>query len=936
MERLESEFKSSLDLSETVNQKCKAKFSIKNLKIFEETKYPNYLISNIVKCSSKDLPENLKIYGISVIDLTKPDIILETKEIKKIIFELKNIPKFNESITEFFSRFQISGNTLFGERNNTEDLEDYYFYVKSMEKRIEFIKVSKERYMSFQEGELQENDIIKHYEISFQFSFQINEIQNPNFIKYLFSKGRDSFDKYKNSILTYCNLQTKDTLKLLGYKRYDYIRNYAYYKNINHAINGHNNNFIQLNNYGSNTNSNCVYMVPGVNLTYNFYSNEILMLRSITKYKMIREDTYLDLFKSLKNNKGKFKEMVIGRHGFKTYSTKASEKFRIDDVFFIFPHEIPFENPNAEKDGIHTIFDYYKKYPNCIIDNVEQPILLNIQRRKNRITGEEIENKNFLFAKFSFILGKFDTDKLDLKPLTTSNAQEKFAQICEPLRELEKYRRNLLLSPNLKQKYENDSNSNNLKLSLKEFPAKILKDPILQTNNKESIPLGNKKRLTIENIKAFEGNNTIKNWVLLCFGVDLFQSEKLLYSNLKRAAESLGILIELPTVVAYDKHKIQKNDKDYVSFIENIFYDLAEENEKAEEEKKLELIFTILSRDFDDKNFYDLIKKSNLKSDLKLPSQNAKLDKLQKNPNLSYFTCLLIQMFAKLSRPLWRFKSPKEFDNTVILSYSVKRDLKRKKTVACIFLTLDKYFNDYFWVGEYSDEDSNMIYSGIYKLMVKAIKKLFKQQQEINENLNYFIENLIILREGVNESQKALCLTYELNKENLNSVRKLIRERTKNKTAPEPKIMVIFVNDRNDTKIFKVKNQSNQSRSGLEKFLLTEDSREITNVEYADVGTLVDYESGITLSEKEFEFYINSAFPTVGGSNFTRYSIVYNDTNLNEIVYAFTYNLCFLYFNNPQPIKMPAPLYYAIRTNNYVIDHLGFFPKEIDLTNFSL
>ena len=196
MESLESDFIKSLALSEnealSVNEKCKAKFSSKNKKIYEDLKYPIKLISNSVKCSSSDLPKNLKIYGISALNLNKPEMILETKEIKKIIYELKTIPQFQDTMKDFFISYQISGNTLFGETKNCEDLSDYNFYVKSTENNMEFIKATKDRIISFTRGSETEGDVdiseqvgskIKHYEISFQFSFPLMKSKIQNFCK---------------------------------------------------------------------------------------------------------------------------------------------------------------------------------------------------------------------------------------------------------------------------------------------------------------------------------------------------------------------------------------------------------------------------------------------------------------------------------------------------------------------------------------------------------------------------------------------------------------------------------------------------------------------------------------------------------------------------------------------------------------------------------
>ena len=187
------------------------------------------------------------------------------------------------------------------------------------------------------------------------------------------------------------------------------------------------------------------------------------------------------------------------------------------------------------------------------------------------------------------------------------------------------------------------------------------------------------------------------------------------------------------------------------------------------------------------------------------------------------------------------------------------------------------------------------------------------------------------MREGVNESQKNICYEYEL-KDNIKVIKDTIKKLSESSEAP--KIMIIFVNDKNDTKIFSELN-NNLEVSGIENFDLTQNTNEIS-VGNAPLGTIVNHESGITLNSKHYEFYINSSSGNIGLSNFTKYTVLFDDSQIDNKIYALMYNLCFLYFNNPLPIKTPAPLYYAIRMNNYVIRELGFVPKRMDLVNFSL
>lgn len=960
MESLETKFIESLHLDESDNfnvyDYCKSKFTLKSDKgssIYSDRPTVK-LISNIIKCSSNELPKNLKIYGISARNLYKPQIILETREIKFALMNIKSIPDFSTTMKEFFINYHISGNVLFGEEKTDIDISQVKFYLKSTENNInhEFIKLQ-----SFQELDISEES--KHlaeargdklYEIWFDYSFQIQKIGNTDYLKKLAAGNVGKYEKYKNSILSYCNVKTKDALKFLGYKRYDYSRNYAYYEDILDNMSYFNrnkfNNFIQIENKYNKY--DIILMAPGINLTYNFSNNGFLMMRSVTKYKMIRQSTYLDMYESMNGDFDKFRNKILGRYGLRTYKIKGSEKFKIDEVVMMKPQDIPFENKYSDKVGIKTIFQYYeKKYPHCKIYNNIQPIIISRKKQKNSFTNEEEIYENYFFPEFSYILGKFEDEKMDLSPITEKTAQEKFNLLCEPLKKLEHYRSNL--NDNDIKKYEADPKAKNMKFELKTFESYVLKDPELQSANRDFIDLNRKKRLNIESIKANKNSNLLENWVILCLGVDKGKCSSLFYKKLVEAAKTLNIKIADPEVYQpaiseeFYKHQYSKDRQSKYQatkdFIQNLFWDLSDARKKRDEENRFEFLLTIISKEFE--NNYGLIKKSIFDSGMMIPSQNIKYSKLERMKDLSYFTCVLIQIFAKLCRPLWRFKPPKEYENTIIISYSVKRDIESKKTLATVFLTHDKYFNDYVFLSKYLDYDSNIFFADINNLINNGIKKVFKYKQEDDDD-EFFIDNIIILREGINESQKILCKEYELNENAIKTIKNTIKSRTKlpKDEIPEPKLIILFVNDKHDTKIFEMteENFSNKllQKSGIENYLYNAGQKENISVKNAEVGTIINHESGITLSQKDYEFYINSAFPTVGSSNFTKYTIVYDDTKFGSSLFALMYNLCFLYFNNPQPLKIPAPLYYAIKMNRYIIDVLKFVPEEMNMSNYSL
>jgi hypothetical protein len=267
------------------------------------------------------------------------------------------------------------------------------------------------------------------------------------------------------------------------------------------------------------------------------------------------------------------------------------------------------------------------------------------------------------------------------------------------------------------------------------------------------------------------------------------------------------------------------------------------------------------------------------------------------------------------------------------------------------------------FLNEYTT-DFNIFCPEVVNLIEKLIKKLFVLKYEDNdndnnndiedeENIDFCIDNLIIMRDGLNESQKEISLKEEMKKENIDYLKKKClkisqkymkkKKNTKTnidiiKNLKEPNVCVLYISDNNDIKIFR--NEENEkSKSGIDKFFNSSINKNENDifVRNVEIGTLVDHDGDINLSNNHYEFHICSTYPTVGCSNFSKYSIVYDDTNFSENLFSLMYNLCFLYFNNPQPIKIPAPLYYARKMNNYIIDVLnGEIPEKMDFVNFSL
>jgi hypothetical protein len=136
----------------------------------------------------------------------------------------------------------------------------------------------------------------------------------------------------------------------------------------------------------------------------------------------------------------------------------------------------------------------------------------------------------------------------------------------------------------------------------------------------------------------------------------------------------------------------------------------------------------------------------------------------------------------------------------------------------------------------------------------------------------------------------------------------------------DSKLCWIIVSKLNDIKLFVESNNTNYEY----------------NVENIPIGLVIDKE--IT-DNYYYDFYLNSAFSGQGTNSSTHYTVLFDNTNLTaNTIYKLTYFLTFLSFNTTKSIKIPAPLYFVTRRNNFTRDNLngGKINHKVKLFNVTL
>ena len=196
--------------------------------------------------------------------------------------------------------------------------------------------------------------------------------------------------------------------------------------------------------------------------------------------------------------------------------------------------------------------------------------------------------------------------------------------------------------------------------------------------------------------------------------------------------------------------------------------------------------------------------------------------------------------------------------------------------------------------------------ASLYSILYKTLRTLGKTQKKQ-------IKNIVIYRDAVNNKQQYTVNIIEIPviKQALKDVtNKFEQEMKSNEKIMSPykeaKWILILVSKMNEIKLF-LEGEKQGNNDGF-----------ITNI---PIGTLVDR---VITNQDKYDFYLNSAESRQGTCSSTHYTVLYDDTDLSASqIYKLTYYLTFLSYNTTKSIRVPAPLYFVTRRNQFTIQHLN-------------
>ncbi|KAM8716535.1 hypothetical protein ACLKA7_003416 [Drosophila subpalustris] len=234
--------------------------------------------------------------------------------------------------------------------------------------------------------------------------------------------------------------------------------------------------------------------------------------------------------------------------------------------------------------------------------------------------------------------------------------------------------------------------------------------------------------------------------------------------------------------------------------------------------------------------------------------------------NRSIVQKIILQMNCKLGGSLWSVKIP--FKNVMICGIDSYHDPKQKSnSVAAFVASLNSSYTHWYSKAVMQTKREELV-NGLTSSFEMALKCYKKRN-------GHLPDSVIIYRDGVGDGQLNLCSKYEI-------------PQFEAVCGKSVKITFLVVQKRINTRFF------------------LDNGRDFSN---PSPGTVVD--KSITRSQM-YDFFLVAQMVRQGTVTPTHFVVLQDDSNYGpDIIQRLTYKLCFLYYNWPGTVRVPACCLYA-------------------------
>ena len=842
-----------------------------------------FSIENAIEFIHK-IGNSIFVYGININQICpKDNEEYKIKYMRDVIYK----KQFHEMLEQIFEIKTINGLTIFGKlKDNIKldiDLKKFYLVYE-----LDYENDNIEYYFVKDKNKVVEK---KNKKIRIFTFFQKNTLLTYH------NKNLEKENKITYVIKNFLNTCISKLLFQNNYIKDNTSRKYIYYKFTD--LNNNNNilPLVKTNNYFKKFNP---LFCPGLKAICNIYDKNQIYLNLLPKNIVYNNNNYAELYDFYckyysnytedKINKF-FHDDCLNKKGIKIYS---GETIKIEELIF----ENPFNCKFIDKDGNETnVGEYYSNKFNKQLSQSKIPLVVRYIDKNGKI-DKNLAKKIIIPCEFLYVVGNILKKRINIQKLI-QDPNGKYNNILEIRNKLLNIKKN-----NISNFLENIFKDN---FQQKKINCYKLKSPKIEFKNTVKEP-NEQGSINLFDIIPYSGNPTLNQVEVFLLGVNEEDGNNL-YNLIQTAANSLGIKLNIPYV------EIIKDDLEN----DNLYFYILDllNNLKQKYKEKIDVSFLFLNKNHKEK--YKQFKKAFNKSERNIPTQVILCNhNININQNLSKFTLILNQIWGKKGNEI--YKCDFSFiEEPIIISYSSMR-IEKTKILTSLCISVNKKLCEYAFFSDITECNYEIgIYSiNLEKILTKALLTIGKFMMKKNK----ICKNIIIYRDGANDEMLHFLINNELQMI-LNSINKIknklgLKQNNQN-VFSESKLCWIIVNKKSDIKMFL------ESEDNCDKY--------IRNI---PIGTIIDKE--IT-DNYYYDFYLNSTFTVQGTNTATHYIVLYDDSDLTaNQIYKLTYYLTFLSINHIKSIRIPAPLYFVTRRNNFIKNNLDGenINSKVVLLNVSL
>lgn len=502
------------------------------------------------------------------------------------------------------------------------------------------------------------------------------------------------------------------------------------------------------------------------------------------------------------------------------------------------------------KNGPISFIDYYKKQYNIDIRDAKQPLL--VSRKETRKSGSEepVVETYCIVPEICYLTGLTDEMRSDFKVMRDIAT---FTRITpnQRVEALKKFCKRVDSVPETREILSGwglTMDTSPVSVSIRQLPEQT----IFFGRNK-SFPAGRNA-----DFGRHATNNellevvALNNWLVIHTRKDI-RAAQAFVECMERNSRPMGISVLKPRVCVIED--------DLTGTWVNVL--------RKELNSQTQIVVTICPTSRDDR--YAAIKKICC-AEMPIPSQVINARTLSNDAkNRAIVQKIALQMNCKLGGTLWSIKIP--LKNVMICGVDTYHEAANKsRSVSAFVASLNASYTRWYSKAIIQNKNEELVHG-----LVESMQKSLEAYREKNGVLP---DKLIIFRDGVGDGQLAMCKDYELAQ--MKAACKKFFD------GYEPKFTFIVVQKRVNTRIYAVTGKG---------------------IDNPEPGAILDN----TITRRNlYDFYLVPQAVRQSTATPTHLVVVEDGGSFTpDILQQLSYKLCFLYYNWPGTVRVPACCQYA-------------------------